>query len=315
MALLLTGASWSATAAFPDKPIKMVVPYPPGGQTATIAHVLGTKMGAVLGQPVVMESRPGAAGTIAAAAVAKAPKDGYTLLFANSSQLGAQKFVHKDLPYDPIADFAPVAYIGNVAVGVFASHKSGIDSLPKLLEVARANPGKISFSSPGVGGPSHLAAELFRARAGLNMLHVPYQSATPQMMDLASGQTDLAIGGAASGMNYVKDGRVKLVAIAGKSRAANYPGVQAVGEVFPGYDAPAWFGLVVPSGTPQDVVDKLAAAAQQALADPEIQPLLKTMDLEKETMSPQEFGQKIVREMPLWEAAVRAAGQLATPAR
>lgn len=300
-----------AAGGFPQRPVKLVVPFPPGGLVGTVALALGNKMTTALGQPVVVENKPGAAGTIAAAMVAKAPKDGYMILFGTSATLGSAKYTYKDLAYDPIDDFSPVAIVGNVAAGVFASQKSGIGSLDEMMAALKARPGQISYGSPGVGSVSHLAAELFKLRAGVDMLHVPYAGTVPQMSDLVGGQTQLAITGVASGMNYTKDGRVKLVAIAAKERSASQPQVPALGELIPGYDAPAWLGVVAPRGTPQPVLDRLEKAAQAALADPEMKALLQGQGIDLLPMTAREFGDKMRHEMPLWAEAVKASGVVA----
>ena len=273
-----------------------------------IAYIMSQKMGAILGQPIVMETRAGAGGTIATSVVAKAPKDGYTLLFGTSSMLGIAKFMNRDLPYDPVTDFAPVVYLGNVTVGIFTSQKSGIDSLDSLISTARAKPGKLNFSSPGVGSVSHLAGELFKSRAKLDITHVPYQGLVAQMTDLIGGQTEMAVGGMVSGLPFVRDGRVKLVAVASRTRSRIVPDVPALGEILPGYDAPAWLGIVAPSGTPKDVLDRLESAAQEAINDPETRKMLDAQGVDLEVISARAFGEKIRRDMPLWEEAVKAAG-------
>jgi tripartite-type tricarboxylate transporter receptor subunit TctC len=304
---LLAAAGLSAQAAFPDKPIKLVTPFPPGGTVGNIAHALSIKLAAQLGQPVVIEPRPGAAGTIAAAQVARAPKDGYTLLLGTSAMLGIAKFTYAQLAYDPVADFVAVSYLGNVVVGVFSNPKSGIDSLASLISQARQRPGKINFGSPGMGSASHLAGELFRTRAKLDLVHVPYASATPQMTDLVGGITELAFGGVSSGIAYTAEGRAKLIAVASPNRSRLYPDVPAIGEVLPGYDGPAWLGVVAPQGTPADVVDRLSAAIGEVLKDSEFRKLMESNVVEMESMSARAFGEKIRREMSLWEEAVKAA--------
>ncbi len=306
--LLLAGSVSAQAAGFPEKPIKLVIPFPPGGLVGAVSLAIATKMGPVLGQPVVLENRPGAAGTIAAASVAKATPDGYTVLLGTSATQGIVKYMYKALPYDPIEDFAPVGILGNVTVGVFASEKSGLKTLPEMVAAVRANPGQVSYGSPGVGSVSHLAAEAMRARANLRLLHVPYAGNTPQMTDLVGGQIQVAFTGLGSGITYAKDGRVRLLAVAAKSRSRNHPHVPALAELIPGYDAPAWLGIVAPRGTSPDVLDKLSRALSVALADREVQSLMDTMGMDPEPMTAAEFGAKMRREMPLWEEAVRASG-------
>jgi len=312
---LLSTAALVQAASFPDRPVKLVVPFPPGGLVSAVALAIANKMSPVLGQPVVMDNKPGAAGTIAANAVAKAPKDGYTILFGTSATQGIARYMYKDLPYDPIEDFTPVGIVGNVTVGVFASEKSGIRTMEEMVAAIKAKPGQVSYGSPGVGSVSHLAAELFKSRARMEVLHVPYAGTVPQMTDLVGGQTQLGFTGLGSGITYVRDGRVRLLAVASRARSRNYPTVPALGELIPGYDAPAWLGIVAPRGTPADVVDRLDKALQVALADRDIQSLLANQGIDPEPMGAREFGDKMRREMPLWEEAVRAAGAGGAPAR
>ena len=313
--LLATAVLPALAAGFPDKPIKLVMPFPPGGVVSTVAYAVATKMAANLGQPVVLDAKPGAAGTIAATFVAKAPKDGYTLLFGTSAMLGIAKYMYKDLAYDPISDFSPVGIVGNVTVGVFASQKGGVESLDDLLAKAKAKPGSINFGSPGVGSVSHLAGELFKSRARLDLVHVPYAGNVPQMTDLVGGQTQIGFTGVGSGITFTKDGRTKLIAVATKTRSKAYPAVAALGEVIPGYDAPAWLGIVAPKGTPQDVLDRLELALQEALAEREVKALFEVQGIDPEPMSARAYGDKMRSEMALWEEAVKASGAQPTTAR
>lgn len=306
--LLVAPVLSAAAATFPEKPIKLVTPFPQGGLTGNVAFAIANKMSVFLGQPVVLETRQGAAGSIAASFVAKSPKDGYTLLFGTSSMLGIAKYMYKDLPYDPANDFAPLAILGNVTVGIFASQKSGINSLDDLYAKAKAAPGQINYGSIGVGSVSHLAAELFKSRTKLDIVHVPYAGAAPQMTDLIGGEIQLAFNGIASGINYTKDGRMKLIAVAAKSRSKNYPSIPALGETISGYEAPAWLGIVAPKGTPQPILDRLEAAVQQVLADPEIKAFMDSQGVDLEPMNAKAFGEKMRREMTLWEEAVKASG-------
>lgn len=305
---LLCASALAHAAGFPERPIRLVVPFAPGGAVSSLALVLANKMSTFLGQPVVAESRPGAAGTIAANSVAKAPKDGYILLLGTSATQGSAKYMNKDLPYDPIEDFAPVGYIGNVTVGIFASEKSAFLTLDEVMAAARARPGQLNFGTPGVGGASHLAAELFKLRAKLNLMHVPYAGNVAQMTDLVGGQTQLGFTGVAAGLPYAKDGRIRLVAVAARDRLKSYPNVPALGEVIPGYDAPAWFGVVAPRGTPAEALERLEKAVQAALTDREMQALMEGQGIDGDAMTAKQFGEKMKREMPLWEEAVRAAG-------
>ena len=298
----------TAASAFPDKPVKLVIPFPPGGLISAISHAMTTKMAQRLGQPVVSEPRPGAGGSIAATAVAKSPKDGYTLMFATSATHGIAKFMYKDLPYDPIADFAPVGLIGNVTVGVFAGQKSGIETMDQLLAQARANPGKVNYGSNGVGSVAHLAGELLQVRAKVKLTHVPYASTVPQMTDLIGGQTQIVFSGFGSGITYTKDGRARLIAVAAKTRIKSHPNIPTVAELVPGFEAPAWLAFVAPAGTPREALDKLEDAFQFALNDKDVRDVLDAQGVEVDAMNARAFGDKMRREMQLWEEAVKAAG-------
>jgi len=312
VALAFTGA---AQAAYPDKAIKLISPFPPGGQVANIAYIMSQKMGQLIGQPMIMETRAGAGGQIAANAVAKGPKDGYQLLFATSSMLGIAKFMNKDLPYDPVTDFAPVAYLGNVTVGIFASATTPFTTFEQVIAFAKANPGKLAFSSPGIGSVSHLAGELLWARAGIKLVHVPYAGNSVQMSDLISGQHQIAMSGMVSGLPYSKDGKTRLLGVVGPTRSKMVPNVPAIGESMPGYDAPAWLGIVAPAGLAREALERLEAVAQQALADAETRKALEGQGVDLNVITAKAFGDKIKGDMPLWEEAVKAAGGPPAPGK
>lgn len=308
--LLLAGAAAASAhaAGFPERPVKLVVPFPPGGLVGAVALAVGNRMGTALGQPVVMDHRPGAAGTIAAGVVAHATRDGYTLLFATSATQGIAKFMSRSLPYDPAEDFSAVGMVGNVTVGLFASQGSGFTSIQQVLAAARAQPGKVNYGSPGIGSVSHLAAQLFESRAGVKLAHVPYAGNSPQMTDLVAGRVPLAFTGLGSGIPYARDGRVRLLAVAARARAKSQPDVPALAELAPGYDAPAWLGIVAPRGTPPEALDKLHQALEAALADREVQKLMDNLGVDPDPMTAADFDRKIRRELSLWEEAVRSAG-------
>lgn len=307
-ASLLLGAALSPAAAqFPDRPVKLVVPFPPGGLVDSVARAVGEQMSSRLGQPVVIENKPGAAGTIAADSVARAPKDGYTLLFGTSANLGIVKYAQKGVSYDPVKDFTPVSVLGSVTVGVFASKVSGIESPEDA--VAQAREGKLSYGSPGVGSVSHLAGELFRLRAGVDILHVPYSGTVPQMTDLTRGETQLGFTGLGSGMRFVQNGGVTLIAVASGTRSRLHPDVPALGELLPGYEAPAWLGIVAPAGTPAATIERLEASVQEALHVDSVAAMFETQGIDVEHgVGSKAFAERIEREMKLWEEAVAAAG-------
>lgn len=297
---------------YPTRPVKLVNPFAPGGTIDVVARVMADKMGKYLGQSVVIEYKPGAAGTVAAGVVAKGPKDGYTIYFGTSATLGFSKLLNKDLPYDPIADFTPVATVGSVPVGVFVDAGLGINTLQELIAAAKAKPGSIAFGSTGVGGVSHLAGEMLKARAGIDMLHVPYAGAAARYWsDITGGRIQVVFAGVTGGLPLAKEGRVKLLATATRQRSKLLPDVPAVGEVIPGYDAPAWFGLVVAKGTPQPIVAKLEAAALAALAEPSTRPMFESAGVDMDpVLDAQAFAAKMPRDIEMWKGVLAGSGLL-----
>lgn len=307
------GTALPTQAEYPDRPIKLVSPFPAGaGAVDLAARVIAKGIEEKLNSTVVVTYQPGAAGNIAAGSVVKAPKDGYTLLFGTAAMLGYAKILNKDLPYDPFADFTPLALIGSVPVGLFVNAKSDIKSLPDLIAAAKAKPGAITFSSPGIGSVTHVAMEILMARTGIKLSHVPYGAQASYWTDLAGGDTIQAVaGGITGGLPLVKSGRIRLIATLTQQRTPFTPDTPAAGEAVPGYDAPAWLGLAVTSGTPEAIVAKLEAATQQVLQDPELKTVLGRSGIYVEPATRQEFTARLAREKPVWEATLRNAGLMA----
>lgn len=316
--LVAAGVALAATTAlaadFPEKPIRLVNPYPAGaGAMDTAARVMAEKIGARLGQPVVIDFRPGAGGLVAAQAVARSPKDGYTLYFGASSALGFSKLINKDLGYDPLKDFTPIAMLGTVPVGLFVAANSNIKSLQDLIAVGKSNPESINYGSPGIGTVTHIAVLMFEERSGAKYKHIPYSGALNYWADLVGGTLQAVAGGITGGMPMVKEGRLRLLATATASRSQFTPDVPAVGEFFPGYDALAWLGLVVPSGTPEPVVAKLEGATLEAFRDPGTKTSLGNAGIEVQPLDRKAFAAKMVGDLKLWETALGKAGLLVKP--
>ncbi len=315
--LSLACSRFAVAAEYPDRPIKLVNPFAPGGTIDVVARVMAEKMGQKLGGVMVIENRPGAAGTVAATYVAKGPKDGYNVYFGTSASLGFSKLLTPDLPYDPVTDFTPIAMVGSVPVGIFVNAALNIRSLQELIAYARSKPGELSFASPGVGSVSHLAAEMLKARAKIDMLHVPYTGAAANYWaDVSEGRVQLVFAGVTGGLPQVKGGKVRLLAVATRERSKLLPDVPAVGELISGYDAPAWFGLVVAKGTPPDIVEKLQAAAQWALHDPSTRTIFSTAGVDLDPIiDAKTFGAKIPKDIELWKIALANAAGAAAGAK
>lgn len=312
--LLCAGAALLALATpvsadYPDHPVKLVNPYAAGaGAMDVAARVMAEKMTARLGAPVVVVNQPGAAGTVAAAAAARGPKDGYTILFGASSALGFTKLLNRDLPYDPLRDFAPVAMLGSVPVGIFVSAASDIRTLQDLIAAAKTQPGLLNFGTPGVGSVTHVAVEMLMDRAGIQMKHVPYGGTLNYWNDLVGGQLQLVSGGITGGLPLVKDGRLRLIATATATRSQTVPDVPAIGEIIPGYDAPAWLGLVVAQGTPEPVLARLENAALEAFSDPNTKLVLGRAGIEVTPLGRKAFGAKMASDLALWEVTLKNTG-------
>lgn len=306
--LLRSGAA--AAADFPDRPVRIFNPTSPGGTLDQVGRILAEKMGPRLGQPVVLEHRPGGSGAIAANVVTHAPRDGYSMFFGTSSTLGFQKMLNKDLSYDPVRDFTPVALVGSVPVGIFSAPGSGINTIQDLIAMARAKPGQVSYGSTGLLSLTHLAGELLQHRAGIRMIHVPYTGSQQRYFtDLVGGNIQAAFTGVGGGLALVRDGRLKLLAIASRERSRLLPDVPALGELYPGLDVPAWFGFAVAAGTPAPLVQKLEEATLGALHDPATRPAFAQISVDLDpVMGSRDAIAKIRSENEMWEAVFQAAG-------
>jgi len=297
-----------ALAIYPEKRISIVVPFASRDDTTAAVRILATAMSSQLGRPVIVQNRPGAGGTIGAAYVAKAPNDGYTLYFGTSATLGFAKLVSRDLPYDPMTDFTPVAIMGHIPAGIFVTTKSGIRNIQELVVAVRARPGTFNYSSPGVGTASHLAAELFKKRTNIEMLHVPYPSPAFNWTDLMSDEIQVSSADVSPSLPFVRDGRVRMLATTGRSRSKLFPETPALGELLANYDATAWTAIAAPRGTPPDVVATLEAAILGALADPKTREQIERLGIEVAPLGTRAFALKLPEDLVLWTDAIRASG-------
>jgi len=302
-----------AAADYPSKPLRFIVPYPPGGPLDTMARLLAEKVRDSLGQPVIVENRAGAGGNIGADLAAKANPDGYTLVMGAVATHAINPFLFANLPYDPIKDFAPVTIVASVpnvlVMNDDFAKKNHIEKLGDLIAYAKANPGKLNYGSGGNGSAGHLAGELLKARAGINVEHIPYQGAAPAQLALLSGQSDFMFDNLAASAPLIKDGKVKALAVTTTQRSSLLPDVPTVEESgVKGFDLGTWFGVFTTGGTPAPVVDKLNKAYSQALMQPDVRQRLLTMGSEIKPMSEKEFAAFVVSEKDKYKEIVKLSG-------
>lgn len=308
MLTLACGAGLAPAQDFPNRPVRMVVSFPPGAGTDVVARLVGRELQEVLGQPVLVENRPGAAGNIAAALVAKAPADGYTLLI-NNSTFAANVALFKSLPFDPVKDFVPVTLLGSAPMLVAVSGTSGINTLAELVARVKASPGTLSWASCGNGGPPHIIGEEFFRRQGLRITHIPYKGCAPANADVASGQVPIAMTSFAGTQAFTASGRMKPLAVALPRRTTLAPGIPTVAELgFGNIVADLWYGLVAPTGTPREAIVRLNKEIVQILNRPEIQEKLKGMTVEVRPSTPEEFGAYMNQEIERYSKLINEFG-------
>lgn len=297
-------------AEFPERQVKIINPTAPGGTVDIVSRLMAEKMAPHLGQQVVVEHRPGASGAIGASLVAKGPKDGYMMFIGTSSTLGFMKMLNKELSYEPVKDFTPITLIGSVPIGIFTSGTSGIKTILDLVAAAKAKPGELSYGSSGLNSLTHLAGELLCQRAGIQMIHVPYTGAQQAYWsDVMGGRLAATMQGVTGGLALAKEGKLNLIAVAMRERAKLLPDVPAIGEVYPGFDVPAWFGLAVAAGTPANIVQKLEAAAIAAMRDPTTRTQLAAVGVDHgPVLTSDAFATKIATDNQMWEKTFKSAG-------
>jgi tripartite-type tricarboxylate transporter receptor subunit TctC len=311
--LLISIVALAAQAAFaqgyPAKPIHLIVPFPPGGPTDIVGRLVGHKLAEGLGQPVVVENRAGAGGTIGSSAAAKAPPDGYTLLYGSTSTLAIAPALYRHLTYDPRSAFAPISLVSRGAIIAAINAQVPARTLQEFIALAKKTPGKLSYASAGSGTPPHLAAELFKSIAGVDLLHVPYKGGAPAINDLVGGQVQAIFEGEVVLLPHIKSGRVRALAITGTKREAELPDVPTFAEAgLPKYDTYFWSGLVAPAGTPAPVIEKLNSVLVQALNAPDAREALKRQGLEPAGTTAQQFAAFISGEVERWGQVVKASG-------
>jgi tripartite-type tricarboxylate transporter receptor subunit TctC len=298
-----------AQATYPSRPVKLVVPYPPGALTDLLARAIGERLGAALGQPVVVENKPGAGTLVGAEFVAKQPPDGYTLLLATSTTLGISPALYKPSPVDPVKDFTPISPVGTVNFFLIANPAFPAKSVQEMIDAIKGAPGKYNYASVGSGSPHHLFMETIKTDYGLAIQHVPYKGTPAALTDLLSGQVQVMFSDATVAVPNIRAGKVVALGTSAAKPTALVANVPPIAATIAGFDWQAWQGIVAPAGTPREVVARLSAELQKIQAAPEFREQLVKFGMEPfPPQSPAEFAAMIAAEQPRWQKAIRDSG-------
>lgn len=305
--LMMVSGIVVAQEKYPSRPIRMVVAQAAGGPTDIVTRLFSTRLSEQLGQQIVVDNRPGAGGSVAGDIVARAPADGYTLIAAANGTLAiAPNFIK--LPYSVAKDLAPVALIGNSPFALMVNSALPATSVKELIALAKAKPGTINFGSSGQGATSHLAGEMFKMMAGVNITHVPYKGAGPALIGIVAGEIQMMISGLSSGLPYIKSRQLRALGVTSARRVPVLPDVPAVAETVPGYEVGSWYAILTRAGTPRPIVEKLNRESIAAVNSADVHSKLVASGVDPEPLSPEEVGAKIRRETERWGTVVRAAG-------
>ena len=305
-----------AQTGWPNKPVRIVVPFAAGGTTDILARAIAPELQRVFGQPFVVDNKPGAGGNNGSAEVAKSPNDGYTLLMGTVGTHAINPSLYPKMPYDAVKDFAPVTLVAGVpnvvVMNPASAQKYGVNNVADLIRAAKANPGRLNVASSGNGTSIHLAAELFKSLTGTFMLHLPYRGSGPALIDLMAGNVDLMFDNLPSAMPHIKSGRLKALAVTSGQRSQALPDLPTVAEaggpLLRNYEASSWFGLLAPAGTPADIVSRVQQETAKALATPAIKERLLAQGAIPSGMSPADFARFIDAETRKWAVVVKASG-------
>ncbi|RPI45707.1 MAG: tripartite tricarboxylate transporter substrate binding protein [Betaproteobacteria bacterium] len=305
---LATLAGEAKAQTFPTRPVRLVVALAPGGPTDTVSRIYAAKLSELLGQQVLVDNRPGAGGSVAGEIVSRAPADGHTLFSAANGTIAIAPNLLLKLPYSVSRDLTPVALIGNSPFAVMVHPAVPAKSMKDLLAIAKAHPGKINFGSAGQGSTSQLSTELLKMLTGVNMTHVPYKGAGPALIGAVAGEIDLMISGVSTGLPFIKQGKLRGLAVTSRQRIKVLPELPPVADTVPGYEASSWYAVMAPAATPRAVIDKLNRESIAVIQSPEINAKLTSQGVEPEALSPEQLGEKIRTETARWGKVVKAAG-------
>ena len=302
--MMIGGAA--AQTDYPTHPVRLIVPFAPGGSTDSQARVLADYLGRALGQQVVVVNVGGAGGTIGLNQGAKATPDGYTLVTATPS-MTINPYIQKNIPYDPIKDFEPIALVATSPIVLVVPKDSKIKTVRDLIEMAKAKPGQVRYGSAGIGSATHLSTALFATMAGVDLVHVPYRGAGPALLDLIAGRIDLQFENAPSVLGHVHSGTLRGVAVGSAKRSSLFPDLPTIGETVPGYEATSWFGVLAPAKTPRAVIDKINAAINKALADAAVKKQMDALGVELIGGTPDQFAVFLKARMAELKTVSKAA--------
>jgi tripartite-type tricarboxylate transporter receptor subunit TctC len=307
-ALLLAFFSAGALAqAYPTKPIRLISPWSPGGPAEALARTVTIKMSESLGQPIIIDSRGGANGTIGGAIAAKAPADGYTIFFSHLGPMAIAPALMKDMPYDPLKDFDPITQVVAGPTLLAVRNDIPVKSVKELIAYAKANPGKLTYGSVGIGSTTHLAGEMLSNMAGIDIVHVPYKGSTPILVDMLGGRISFAFIGISGVIQQAQAGQVRAIAISTLKRSPNFPEIPAVSETLPGFELNSWYGMAAPAGTPKAIIARLHQEVVSALKKPDVIEWMKQIGLDPVGSSPEEHAAHIKAEIAKWAKAVKDA--------
>jgi tripartite-type tricarboxylate transporter receptor subunit TctC len=302
-------ASMAAAADYPERPITVVVGFPPGGASDILARIITNKLSSLLGEPVIVDNRPGAGGNVAGDVVAHAAPDGYTLLLGNNAILATNVTLYAKIDFDPVKDFDPISLVGTQANVLVVNDSLPVHSLAELIALAKAEPGKLNFASSGFGLAAHLAGELFKTMAHVDIVHVPYKGSAPALEDVISGEDQMMFATTSGAMGFIKNEQVRPLAVTTLKRSSILPDIPTIDELgVKGFEATTWHGLVAPAGTPKPIIETLHRAVVEAMKDPDVQKKLADLGVDIAPDTPDEFSAYIKSEIPKWAAVIKASG-------
>jgi tripartite-type tricarboxylate transporter receptor subunit TctC len=307
-AVAMASSPLLARAAWPDRPIRLIVPSAAGGSPDNICRILTSELTKSLGQPFVIDNKPGASGNIGMQEIVRAAPDGYTLGYGNVGTLAINKSLFAKLPYDPEKQLLPVALLGYVQNALVVRNDLGVKDVAGLIALAKSRPGKLTMASPGNGTTGHLGGELFKSMTGTFMTHVPYRGSPQAIQDLMGGQVDLMFDNLSSIAPHIKNGRIKALGVSGRARSPLFPEVPTIGEFVKGYETTAWGGIVAPAGTPRDIVMRLNADINKVLGNAAVNERYAAISFETTIGSPDRLFDRALRETRMWSEVVKRAG-------
>jgi tripartite-type tricarboxylate transporter receptor subunit TctC len=306
-ALGLAGTAWAQTD-WPSKPVKIVVPFAPGGTTDLTARILAEQLSQSFKQTFVVENKAGAGGNLGAAEVAKAAPDGYTFLMGTPGTQAINQFLYPKMPYDTARDLIPVSFVVRVPNVLMVNPQLPAKNLKELIALLKAQPGKLSYGTPGNGSTGHLSTELFKTQAGVFVTHIPYRGSGPMLQDLMAGQVQMSIDNMPSALPLIQSGKITALGVTSEHPVATLPGVPPIASVLPGYVAESWFVLVAPAGTPQPIIDKLSAEVDRILKKPEVAERFAKLGATPVGGTPKQLGDFIAAETRKWQKVVKDSG-------